>query len=150
MAARSLWNTAFWPDPAFRDWGSVARFQEIARLLFDELVLMKLDIEWPTEDIFRKPIPLLRLEPNSPCGCPILIQSGDPERMGCWDDPVNRVNPNEAELQFLEFSDWNSRDYIDLKYYRVKVASFCPQPQVVGREALIERQYVKVHLAAST
>ena len=63
MAARSLWNAGFWPDPAFRDWGSVARFQEIARLLFDELVLMKLDIEWPTEDIFRKPIPLLRLEP---------------------------------------------------------------------------------------
>lgn len=107
IAARSLWNTAFWPDPAFRNWHSVARFDEITRLLFDELVLAKLDIEWPIEEVFRKPIPHLRLTPSSVCGCPILIASGDPERFGCWDDPVNRVALHEAELHFLEFFDCN-------------------------------------------
>ena len=41
MSARSVWNAAFWPDRDFRDWNSAERFQEIERILFDQLVLFK-------------------------------------------------------------------------------------------------------------
>ena len=37
-------------------------------------------------------------------------------------------------------------DYIDLLHYRVKIASFDAHPELVGREALIERQHAKVYL----
>jgi hypothetical protein len=37
-------------------------------------------------------------------------------------------------------------DYIDRRYYRVKIASFDTHPELVGREALIERQHTAVHL----
>ena len=32
-------------------------------------------------------------------------------------------------------------DYIDLQYYRVKITRFEAHPEVIGREALIERQH---------
>jgi hypothetical protein len=42
VSARAIWNTAFWPDPDFRNWDSIDQFHEIERLLFQELVLAKL------------------------------------------------------------------------------------------------------------
>jgi hypothetical protein len=57
VSARVIWNTAFWPDPDFRNWDSIDQFHEIERLLFQELVLAKLDREWPLHNIFRDAIP---------------------------------------------------------------------------------------------
>jgi hypothetical protein len=66
---------------------------------------------------------------------------------GLWDDPVNRVTAEQVEMHFLEFFDWNRLDYRDFQYYRVWIAGFNEQPHLVGREALMERQYVSVFLS---
>jgi hypothetical protein len=151
ISARSVWNTAFWPDTDFREWDSFERFQEIERILFDHLVLFKLEREYPVGDLFLKPIPYLRVVPSS-FGCPIMIARPTPElpRSPYWDDPVNRVTAAQVDLHFLEFFDWNLLDYRDFQYYRVSIVAFEEQPHLVGREALIERQYVKVFLSNST
>ena len=47
-------------------------------------------------------------------------------------------------MNFTAFFDWCAVDYRDLQYYRVEIAGFDEQPHLVGREALIERQYVRV------
>lgn len=146
-SARAIWNTTFWPDPDFRNWDSIDQFHEIEKLLFDALVLAKLDREWPLCDLFANPIPFLQILPSIAHGTPILIQKprqGAPT--GYWDDPVNIVKPREAELQFIAYFDWNQMDYIDLRYYRVKIANFDAHPDLAGREALIERQHATVHL----
>jgi hypothetical protein len=52
----------------------------------------------------------------------------------------------EAELLFLAYFDWNKLDYLDLRYYRVKIARFDSHSELVGREALIDRQYATVHI----
>ncbi|MGP0074657.1 MAG: hypothetical protein ACLPWF_22325 [Bryobacteraceae bacterium] len=63
---------------------------------------------------------------------------------GLWDDPVNRVGIEEVTMNFVAFFDWNQRDYRDLQYYKVRIARFDNQPHLVGREALLERQYASV------
>lgn len=144
MSARSVWNTAFWPDPNFRNWDSVERFNEIERILFDQLVLARLNKSFPAEDIFQKPIGFFRVSPSSP-SVPIMIQSPRPDaQLGYWDDPVDRVPQDNVEMHFMEFFDWNPLDYRDLKYYRVLIAGFHEQPHLVGRQALIERQHVNL------
>lgn len=146
--ARAIWNTAFWPGGEFRNWDSIDQFHEIQKLLFDALVLVKLDREWPLCDLFVNPIPFFQILPSIAHGTPIMIQK--PRRgapTGYWDDPVNLVKPREAELQFITYFDWNQMDYIDLRYYRVKIASFDAYPDLVGREALIERQHATVRLS---
>jgi hypothetical protein len=147
MSARSVWNTAFWPDAEFRNWDSVERFGEIERILFDELVLVKLNRTFPADRLFSEPIPFFRVVPSSALAR-IMIQQPRPNApTGYWDDPVDRVPQNRAEMHFLAFFDWNALDYRDLQYYRVSIAAFDEQPHLVGREALIERQYVNVFLA---
>ncbi len=143
MSARSVWNTAFWPDPDFRNWESFGRFEDIARILFDELVLVKLDGTFPLEDVFQKPIPFLQVDPASPA-VPIMIQREGAR--GYWDDPVDRVERGKVEMHFIGTFDWNQMDYRDLQCYRVSIAAFEEHPHLVGREALVERQYVKVFM----
>jgi len=146
-SARAIWNTAFWPDGDFRNWDSIDQFHEIGKLLFDALVLAKLDREWPLCDLFVNPIPFFQILPSIAHGTPIMIQKPRPGApTGYWDDPVNLLKPREAELQFIAFFDWDQMDYIDLRYYRVKIVNCDAHPELVGREALIERQHATVHL----
>jgi len=146
-SARAIWNTAFWPDEDFRNWDSIDQFHEIEKLLFQELVLAKLDKEWPLQDLFRSAIPYFQIVPRIGHGTPIMIQKPRPGKpTGYWDDPVNLIKPAEAKLLFIEYFDWDRMDYIDLRYYRVKIVSCQTYPGLAGREALIERQHGTVHL----
>lgn len=76
-----------------------------------------------------------------------MIQNPRSERdRGYWDHPVNRIKPGDAELLFIVYFAWNRLDYADLRYYRVKIATFDAHSEVVGREALIDRQHAAVHI----
>ena len=144
-SARAVWNTAFWPAPQFRSWDSVDEFDEIQRLLFQALVVAKLEREWPLQNTFREAIPFFQIVPTS--STRILIQKPRPGApTGYWDDPVSTIDPGEAELLFIAYFDWNRMDYIDLQYYRVKISRFDAHRELVGREALIERLSTAVHL----
>jgi hypothetical protein len=147
MSARAIWNTAFWPDQDFRNWDSIEQFHEIEKLLFQELVLAKVEREWPLQDVFKSAIPFFHVVPSIAHGTPVLIhkpRQGD--SAGYWDDPVNLVKPGQAELLFIAYFDWNQMDYIDLRYYRARIASFDIHSELIGREALIERQHAAIHL----
>lgn len=146
--ARAIWNMAFWPDGELRNWDSIDRFHEIEKLLFDALVMAKLDREWPQCDLFVNPIPFFQIAPSIAHGTPIMIQKSRPGApTGYWDDPVNLIKPKEAELQFIAYFDWNHMDYVDLQYYRVKIAGFDAHPELVGREALVGRQHATIQLS---
>jgi hypothetical protein len=146
VSASAIWNTAFWPDVELRDWDSVEQFDEIQRILFSELVLRKTEREWPMQDVFQKAIPFFRIVPTF--DAPIMINNPrSPRETGYWDHPVNRVKPSESELQFIAYFDWNRMDYVDLRYYRVKIIRFDGQSDVVGREALIDRDHATVEMA---
>ena len=145
-SARAIWNTAFWPDADFRNWDSVDQFDEIQRVLFSRLVLGKVKREWPVRDIFRVPIPFFQVAPSSE-SVPIMIQNPRPgDSAGYWDHPVNRISPGEAVMHFLGYFDWNRMDYADLRYYLVRIATFDARSDLIGRDALIDRQHAVVRL----
>src|SRR6202790_4779703 len=98
-------------------------------------------------NIFGNAIPFFHIVPSLVHGAPILIQKPRPRApTGYWDDPVNLVKPGKAELLYIAYFDWNEMDYIDLRYYRAKIESFDTHSELVGREALIERQQAAIHL----
>lgn len=145
VSSRAIWNTAFWPDADFRNWDSIEHFDEIQRILFGELVLGKIGREWPPQDLFREAIPFFQVIPNG--HVPIMIQNTRSQtQTGYWDHPIKEIKPEQAELLFIEYFDWNRMDYVDFLYYRVKVAKFDSQPDLIGREALLERTSATVHL----
>jgi hypothetical protein len=147
MSARAIWNTAFWPDQKFRNWDSIDQFHQIEELLFQVLVLAKVGRAWPSQKLFENAIPFFQVVPSLVHGTPIMIRNPRPGApAGYWDDPVNLVKPGQVELLFIAYFDWDEMDYIDLRYYRAKIASFDAHSELVGREALIERQHAAIHL----
>jgi hypothetical protein len=139
------WNTAFWPDVDFRNCDSRDRFKEIQRILFDELVLEKVDKDWPLHNIFKVAIPFFRAVPTGQV--PNMIQNSRSEmETGYWDHAVNYIKP--GELHFLEYFDWNLMDYADFGYYRVKIVSFEAHPEVVGRGALVDRLHAIIQITS--
>jgi hypothetical protein len=146
VSARAIWNTAFWPDPDSRNWESIERFDEIKKILFGELVLRKLSRDWPISDLFGTAISFFQIVPSY--DAPIMIQNPRAEAAsGYWDHPVNRIKPEDAEMIFLGYFDWNLQDYLDLRYYHVKITKFPAHSELVGREALMERNDAHVYMA---
>jgi hypothetical protein len=146
VAARAIWNTAFWPDAEYRHWDASDQFDEIRRLLFDALVLDRLGKRWDLRRILREPIPFFHVVPASGESVPVMISNPREGRNCYWDDPVNRIRREDATLCFIDHFDWNRMDYIDLQYYRVRIADFPGQPHLVGRDALLEVRNANVLL----
>jgi hypothetical protein len=61
---------------------------------------------------------------------------------GYWDAEPNEVT-RDAQLKFKAFFDWDQLSYRDNIYVRVLVVDWPARPSVVGRDALIEAQYVR-------
>lgn len=144
VVARSVWNNGFWTEPELRNWDSWDHFEQTKRLLFKALVVARLE-EGHCCDVASLPYSIYQVVPATSGPAPILIhrpREGDRNRY--WDDPVSEVGASDAELQFLDYFDWNPVGYIDFQYYRVHIATFVSQPHLVGREALLEHFHGRV------
>jgi hypothetical protein len=149
IAAREIWNSAFWPDAELRDGESLDAFHNIEQLLFDAIVLRKADVEFNTPELFLKPLPFFHVEPKSEA-VPIMIQNPrGPGQAGYWDHPVNQVRSGEATMHFVDYFDWAEMEYVDFRFYRVRIAKFDKHPELVGREALLDWQFARVMLDES-
>ena len=145
IAVRSIWNAAFWSQPELRNWDSWDQFEQIKNLLFSALVIGRLEQIGCCVDLATVPRPALQVAPAHSGSVPILIhQPRDGDRNTYWDDPVREISAADAELQFLDFFDWDKMNYIDFQYYRVRIVAFASQPHLVGREALLQHSHAKV------
>ena len=144
VVARSIWNTGFWSEPELQDWDSRDQFEQITRLLFKALVVARVegghccDLNSLPPDHTYHVVPFSDLVPIS------IERPRDGDRNHYRDDPVNKVKATDVELHFLDYFDWAEMAYIDLQYYRVRIAAFPSQPHLVGRVALIEHLHAKV------
>lgn len=140
--ARGLWNN-FLRDS--QDVDVADTFESLCDELFSALVLAPLGeqrFKRGASHSQREPFPFLRVEPRTD-HVPVMV-SRSAERGGYWDDPLNEIGPQQARLLFNDYFDWDSNGYIDLLYFKVKVADFPSHAHLVGREALLEVQYGKV------
>jgi len=136
-AARSVWNTAFWPYEELRNWDSRDRFEEIKRILFEAIVL----------DERRSPSASRFLLAPKGEGVPILIEQPRPSDANrYWDAPVTTLKSGEATLEYVDFFDWDLLDCSDFRYYKAKIKEFAMHPELTGREALVEVVDVDIYL----
>ena len=64
---------------------------------------------------------------------------------GYWDYPVTRVKAPEADLRMVRLFDFDVLGFRDFRYYMVRIRSAIDS-SLVGRAALIDCEYVTVHL----
>ena len=140
--ARHLRNT-FFSTVESKDWEVIEDFDAFAHVLFDRLVLFRLE-DGRSERLCEARMPeFLRLVPNSVHGVPVMI-SRERANAGSWDHPIERLAPGDAEIVFIDYFDWDDHALIDYRYYRGEILQSQKYPEIVGHELFIETQYADV------
>lgn len=140
--ARHLRNTYFCTMDS-KDWDVIEDFDAVTHVLFERLVLLRLEDAWSERLCEARMREFLRLIPRSAHGVPVMISRERPNR-GSWDHPITRLAPGDAEIAFAAHFDWDEHALIDFRYYRGEILQSSKHPDIVGHELLIETQYADI------
>lgn len=137
-AIRHLWNSTFSIlDESLRFGVCLDLFEEIDALIFRALVCEPLGIEFK-EKATNDPIINLKVIPiNLLTEVHVLINRSIPAS-GYWDYPIKVLNVSDVDLALIGFFDWDEYSQKDCHYYRVRIIDCKSQPNLIGRDALIE------------
>ena len=144
IADRELFNRFFRVDDPWEKqdaaWLLVERFNDLEAVLFQKMVSEALDLGAIAYGRPQKEI--------------LVVSGGNGEvtalinrevDSGYWDFPVSMV-PADAEMQFIDFFDWDALALRDNKYVRVLIASCISNPALVEKHALVDAQEVSYKL----
>ncbi|MCU7812573.1 MAG: hypothetical protein KZQ77_15300 [Candidatus Thiodiazotropha sp. (ex Notomyrtea botanica)] len=142
-AARHLWNFSIRSNA---NWDSADAFGEICKELFTELVLSRNDLTIsviPMDDNANY-LSEYRIYKEGDGKLPLMVNREIPPS-GYWDHPVDWISPeHDNDIRPICFFDFDLLGWRDLEYLRVKVLKCQSNPEIEGREALIECKHVSV------
>ena len=143
-AARHVWNTALLrrANADIRD-----DFDDMCEALFRAVILRPIEMEdvdlSPASRRAGSPLPFLRVVPSIEHGTRIMVNRTVPPS-GYWDDPVTAVIPNEIDLRFVRFFDWDELGHREFQFVEAIIQAFPKHPALVGRSALLDVRDVTV------
>ncbi len=157
LASRELFNNYFLDEEDEVDDQLLDGFDAVENLLFASLVLEPCSVPRLAPNfqygIDAHPSIRVRLPNNSdnrdlleidePLCAPIMINRE--KNSGYWDFPLDRFS-NEAKLLFIGFFDWDARYCRDNTYVLVQICDWPSHPEAIGKQALVEAQYVQFEL----
>lgn len=147
QASRELFNHYFRVDEpsahSQRAGELQERFADVEQILFQNMVAEPLSLEKVVYGCFVQPN--IGVELSFGQVAPIMLNREIDS--GYWDFPVNEVT-KEVSLLFKTFFDWDNLAYRDHQYVRAQVIDWAAHPETIGKDALIETQYVKYVLRA--
>ena len=144
-AARHLWNAHLRPGA---DWDTVDAFEEVCRLLFEQLIISRLKLHAPVIPINTDKSDLegYRVFGAGTGKLPLLVNRDIPPS-GYWDYPVDWIPPeDESEIRPISFFDFDLLGWRMFEYYRVRISAYPSRPRLVGRDALIRCDYVEIEV----
>jgi hypothetical protein len=142
-AVRHLWNSAFSTlDDPLRFGACLDLFEQVDDIIFLALVCEPIGIELEERASFD-PILSLKVIITSHTEIPVMINRLIPAS-GYWDHHITSLSVSDIDLAFISYFDWDAYNQKDLRYYRVRIVDSKSQPDLIGRDALIETFYADV------
>ena len=151
--ARNLWNLYLHETISSRnEWDLSDEFDDICTLLFSSLVLVpnKCASYKKSHSYDKNPQPLscLRVVPSSEGGVPIQINR-EITRSAYWDFPLSIVKPVDVDLRLIDLFDFDLLGFRDLRFCQVRIIGSPTYPEIIGRDALLGSNDVKIMLDES-
>lgn len=148
-SARSLWNTRFLKQvSSIESWDIYDEFDDICTQLFSSLVLRpigRLDYKKvPTYKRSSAPLLFLKVIPVVDTSIPINI-ARERTYTGYWDYPLECVKSDEVDMRLIDLFDFDLLGFRDFQYYRVQIVSSSLSQELIGRDALISCNHVKIN-----
>jgi hypothetical protein len=147
-ALRHLWNAYMRLDAT---WDTAEEFAEIAQILFVECVLGRAGVEARSipMDHGSEVLTEYRLFADHQGKLP-LHANRDIPASGYWDHPVSWIPPEQKQvIHPICFFDFDQLGWRRIQYYRVRIVESSSNPDLNGRDALIECQHVDLEIPAA-
>jgi len=146
---RNLWNTYFVNRTSTEGWDLFDEYDNICVKLFASLVLNEVDKHTHKKSSafiqFPEPLLFLHVVPSAKSGIPVNIcrKKGD----ACyWDNPTILIKPDETDMRFIDFFDFDLLGFRDFQYCRARILSSNVNSDIVGLDALLLCNYAKIFL----
>lgn len=151
---RNLWNIYFIENITQKnEWDISDEFDDICTLLFSSLVLLPNNCtSYKKSHNYEKspqPLSCLRVIPTLEEGVPIQINR-EIMRTGYWDFPINIVKPEDVDLRFIDFFDFDLLGFRDFRFCSVRIIGSAIYPDIIGRDALLDSNNVKIFFDESS
>ncbi len=147
-AARHVWNCFLREEgldsPGLHDW------EALKQVLFTALVLRHCGHDECAAALLApdrygfswiKPIVHLHVVPATETAVMISRERG---KGGYWDHPVARLGPEDADMRFIDFFDFDQAGYLNFRYYLVHIESSARHVALAGHQALVDVSSAKV------
>lgn len=142
-ASRHMRNTYYVPDSE-DDWDIVDDFDELSILLFKHLVCIPLGVNLNQFDWLGEPMAIFKLKARGQ-RLPIMINRKPNIDHGNWEHEISSVEPNDLELTFIDYFDWDPKGMIDYRYIMCRITGAEVSKNVIGHTALVESHYVDIY-----
>jgi hypothetical protein len=146
-AARHLWNGYMRIDDTnSTSWDTVEEFCKIANTLFAECVLARNQLPHPTIPMDQGISPLVeyRIIAHANAGIHLLVNRDMPAS-GYWDHPITWIPWTDMNvIHPISFFDFDVRGWRRIQYYQARIVNCPSNPEINGRDALIECADVKI------
>jgi len=140
---RHLWNTSFKDDA---NWDTVDAFKKICDLIYEELILARLDIAAPILPVDSQSTYLndYQIFVDHKGKLSLMVNREIPAS-GYWDYPIKWIPPEDPpDIRPICFFDFDLLGWRNFEYYRVRILK-CPTHQKIeGRDALIKCNHVEI------
>ena len=139
LASRELFNHFFRVsgDPYENNgWAPEERFSVVEATLFEQMVLVPNSL---AEIAYGKPQASIRVALRVGELAPIMINRETDS--GYWDHQLREFT-KETQLSFVQFFDWDRLAIRSNQYVHVVITAWASHPEVIGKHALVDAQYV--------
>ena len=147
IADRELFNRYFRLENPWQNqeaaWLLVERFGDLESVLFQKMVAEALNVGGVT---YGQPQPDILV--SGQAGSEVTALINREICSGYWDYP-DTVIPADAEMQFMDFFDWDVLSVRDNKYARVRIAACPSNTALTGKHALLEAPQVSYYLSGN-
>lgn len=144
---RNLWNIHFIQIESSNTWNLFEEYDEICSKLFGSLLLNQVGrpeyIKSSACAMMPEPLLFFRVFPSVETGVPINI-SREKNSYGYWDNPIAFIKPDEADMRFIDFFDFDLIGFRDFQFCRVKIIDSKAYPDLKGYDALLECNHIKI------
>jgi hypothetical protein len=142
LALRGIWDESFFSDPELRTWESVEAFRKLKLPMFQALIAHPLGL-YSATNLFGP-----GFEVVTDSGGEMLVSKlipSSPDGGGVCEPLRGPFAPDAFKATLLDFLDWVPLDYIDFRYYLVRIDEFPAHPTRVGHHALIDTFFSRVY-----
>jgi len=141
-ASRHLRNIYYVPE-SNQDWDTLEDYDVMNEMLFTHLVCAPLNIKFELHSWLNEPASIFKLQ-SSGTRLPIMINRTADKQSGYWDHKIDMVKPDDLELVFTSYFDWDQQGTIDHRYILCKIIGARESKCVVNHMALVESHYLDI------